>query len=90
MRGFRASRAAINFKAAHFGNAKQFQPRIIEGGLGNQQKEQHQPIQLPDWLKMPEQPKREAKPARQKKTALKASTISARKTKAPTRRRKAA
>ena len=56
MRGFRAARAAQNFKSAHFG--KNNQPNQIKGAHqgANSPQQQQEKRPLPDWLKIHETP----------------------------------
>lgn len=54
MRGFRASRAAINFKTSNWGgnNKQQFQLRIVKGGAQGHHENGQPKIELPEWLRM--------------------------------------
>jgi hypothetical protein len=52
MRGFRASRAVLNFKSARYG--KQYVPNSPNSDFAGPSLPQQQPVQkLPDWLKIP-------------------------------------
>ncbi|MBI3558507.1 MAG: hypothetical protein HY074_19730 [Deltaproteobacteria bacterium] len=55
MRGFRASRAAQNFKSAHFGKQNQ-QNQVNSGHNGPNSPQQQEKRPLPDWLKIHETP----------------------------------
>ncbi len=55
MRGFRASRAAQNFKSAHFGKPTHQGPtNASHQGANSTQQQEKRP--LPDWLKIHETP----------------------------------
>ena len=76
MRGFRASRAAQNFKSAHFGKQTQ-QNQINAGHNGpHSQLQQQEKRQLPDWLKIHETPPQAAQRPVAAKTASRKTHLS--------------
>ena len=95
MRGFRASRAAVNFKSARFGNQPNpFQPKLINGGF-HQQEQPQQKRELPEWLRIPVTESNpevsKLKTAKKKVASLaKAKTKSKRVAKSPSKKKKMA